>query len=159
MRHFGKCRKILYTKNKIKIMATRKGTTVYLTEEQTRYIKDNYDNQNVGIINALDALIMIRTYSLSEIKGCFTPGEWSFLADSLNGTMTDGSFRCNAGALAYHCLDADKLDGLGAKWEIDIQELMHKIKDLTAAQVDAVYFRIEQFWNSEDKNLEEFAKY
>ena len=140
-------------------MATRKGTTVYLPEDQAKYIQVNYKNQNVGIINALDALIMIRTYSLSEIRGRFSPGEWSFLADSLNGTMTDGSFRCNAGALAYHCLDADKLDTLGEKWEIDVLDLMDKIKDLTAAQVDAVYFRIEQFWNSEDKNLEEFANY
>lgn len=138
-------------------MATRKGTTVYLSEDQARYIKENYENQNVGIINALDALIMIRDYSLAEIKGRFTQGEWSFLVDSLNGTMAYGSFRCNAGALAYHCQDADKLDDLGDKWEIDIQELMEKIKDLTAAQVEAVYFRVEQIWNSEDKDLEEFS--
>ena len=140
-------------------MATRKGTTVYLPDPQARYIKENYKNQNVGIINALEVLIMIRTYSLSEIKGRFTPGEWSFLADSLNSTMTDGSFRCNAGALAYHCLDADKLDGLGAKWEIDVLELMDKIKDLTAAQVEALYFRVESFWEDEERDLEEFAKY
>lgn len=140
-------------------MKTRKGTTVYLPEDQARYIQENYKNQNVGINNALDALIMIRTYSLSEIRGRFSPEEWSFLADSLNGTITDGSFRCNAGALAYHCQDADKLDDLGEKWEIDVMDLMDKIKDLTAAQVDAVYFRVEQFWNSEDKDLEEFSQF
>jgi len=137
----------------------RKGTTVYLPEDQAKYIQENYKNQNVGIIAAIEALMTIRKYSTNELKGIFTPAEWSFLADSLNGTMTDGSFRCNAGALAYHCLDADKLDGLGAKWEIDVLELMDKIKDLTAAQVDAVFFRVEQFWKSEDKDLEEFAKY
>lgn len=64
-----------------------------------------------------------------------------------------------ADILALHCQDADKLDDLGEKWEIDIQELMEKIKDLTAAQVDAVYFRVEQFWNSEDKDLEEFSQF
>jgi len=137
----------------------RKGTTVYLPEDQAKYIQENYKNQNYGIIAAIEALMTIRKYSTNELKGIFTPAEWSFLADSLNGTMTDGSFRCNAGALAYHCLDADKLDGLGAKWEIDVLELMDKIKDLTAAQVDAVFFRVEQFWKSEDKDLEEFAKY
>ena len=137
----------------------RKGTTVYLPEDQAKYIQENYKNQNYGITAAIEALMTIRKYSTNELKGIFTPAEWSFLADSLNGTMTDGSFRCNAGALAYHCLDADKLDGLGAKWEIDVLELMDKIKDLTAAQVDAVFFRVEQFWNSEDKDLEEFAKY
>ena len=64
-----------------------------------------------------------------------------------------------ADILALQCLDADKLDGLGEKWEIDVLELMDKIKDLTAAQVDAVYFRVEQFWNSEDKDLEEFSRF
>ena len=140
-------------------MATRKGTTVYLPEDQAKYIQENYKNQNVGIINALDALIMIRAYSLAEIRGSFSPGEWSFLADSLNGTMTDGSFRCNAGALAYHCLEANRLDTLGEKWEIDVLDLMDKIQDLTAAQVEALYFRVEQFWEDEDGDLEEFAKY
>jgi hypothetical protein len=61
--------------------------------------------------------------------------------------------------LAYHCLDAENLDTLGEKWDIDVLDLMDKIKDLTAAQVDAVYFRVEQFWNSEDKNLEEFSRF
>lgn len=140
-------------------MATRKGTTVYLPEDQARYIQENYKNQNIGIITAIEALMTIRKYSTNELKGIFTPAEWSFLADSLNGTMTDGSFRCNAGALAYHCLDADKLDGLGAKWEIDVLDLMDKIKDLTAAQVEALYFRVEQFWEDEERDLEEFAKY
>ena len=137
----------------------RKGTTVYLPDLQARYIKENYKNQNYGIIAAIEALMAIRKYSTNELKGIFTPTEWSFLADSLNGTMTTDSFRCNARPLAYHCLDADKLDGLGAKWEIDVLDLMDKIKDLTAAQVEALYFRVEQFWEDEERDLEEFAKY
>lgn len=64
-----------------------------------------------------------------------------------------------ADLLALQCQDADKLDDLGEKWEIDVLDLMDKIKDLTAAQVDAVYFRVEQFWNSEDKDLEEFSQF
>ncbi len=64
-----------------------------------------------------------------------------------------------ADLLALQCQDAAKLDDLGEKWKIDIQELMAKIKDLSAAQVDALYFRVEQFWNSENKDLEEFSKY
>ena len=139
-----------------------KQATDFLKEtgcKMTITFKENCKNQNVGIINALDALIMIRAYSLEEIRGSFSPGEWSFLADSLNGTMTTDSFRCNGGALAYHCLEADRLDTLGEKWEIDVLDLMDKIQDLTAAQVDAVYFRVEQFWEDENRNLEEFARF
>jgi len=140
-------------------MATRKGTTAYLTDEQKRYLTGNYKNLNTGVVETIDTLIAIRRYSLNEIKGIFTPAEWSFLADSLNGTMTTDSFRCNVGALVHHCIDAEQLDGTARKWEVDIERLTTKIEKLTAAQVEALYFRVEQFWEEEGRNLEEFAKY
>ena len=145
-------------KSKINIMA-RKGTTVYLPDLQARYIKENYKNQNYGIIAAIEALMAIRKYSTNELKGIFTPTEWSFLANSLNGTMTTDSFRCNVGALVHHCIDAEQLDGTARKWEVDIERLTTKIEKLTAAQVEALYFRVEQFWEDEERDLEEFAKY
>ena len=43
-------------------MATRKGTTVYLPEDQAKYIQENYKNQNYGIIAAIEALMTIRKY-------------------------------------------------------------------------------------------------
>ncbi len=138
---------------------TRKGTTVYLPEDQAKYIQENYKNQNYGIIAAIEALMTIRKYSTNELKGIFTPAEWSFLVDSLNGTMTTDSFRCNVGALVHHCRDAEELDGTARKWEVDLGVLIIKIETLTAAQVEALYFRVEQFWEEEGRNLEEFAKY
>lgn len=140
-------------------MKTRKGTTVYLPEDQAKYIQENYKNQNYGIIAAIEVLMTIRKYSTNELKGIFTPAEWSFFADSLNGTMTTDAFRCNAGALAYHCLYAEELDGTGQKWEIDIEKLVSKVAKLTAAQVEALYFRVESFWEDDNRNLEEFAEY
>ena len=140
-------------------MATRKGTTAYLTDEQKRYLTGNYKNLNTGVVETIDTLIAIRRYSLNEIKGIFTPAEWSFLADSLNGTMTTDSFRCNVGALVHHCRDAEELDGTAKKWSVDLNVLLIKIENLTAAQVEALYFRVEQFWEDEERDLEEFAKY
>lgn len=140
-------------------MKTRKGTTVYLPEEQAKYIQENYKNQNFGIITAIEVLMTIRKYSTNELKGIFTPEEWSFLADSLNGTMTTDAFRCNAQALAYHCRDAEELDGTARKWGVDLGALIIKIETLTAAQVEALYFRVEQFWEDEERDLAEFAKF
>lgn len=140
-------------------MATRKATTVYLPDEQAKYIQENYKNTSFGIITAIDALMTIRKYSLSEIKGLLTPGEWSFFADSLNGTITDGIFRCNKEALICHCIDAEQLDGTASKWDVDLAQLTAKIGKLTGAQVEALYFRVEQFWENENRDLEEFAKY
>ncbi len=140
-------------------MATRKGTTVYLPEDQAKYIQENYKNQNYGIIAAIEALMTIRKYSTNELKGIFTPAEWSFLVDSLNGTMTRDSFRCNVGALVHHCQDAEELDGTASKWNVDLSQLTAKIEKLTGAQVEALYFRIESFWEDEERDLDAFAKY
>lgn len=138
---------------------TKKAASIRLPEQQTNYILENYKNINFGIVSIVDALQIIRKYSLSEIKGVFTPGEWSFFADSLNGTITDGLFRCNKEALIYHCQDAEQLDGTARKWDVNVEQLSEKIGKLSGAQVEALYFRVESFWEDENRNLEEFVKY
>lgn len=138
---------------------TKKAASIRLPEQQTNYILENYKNINFGIVSIVDALQIIRKYSLSEIKGVFTPGEWSFFADSLNGTITDGIFRCNKEALIYHCQDAEQLDGTASKWDVDLAQLTAKIEKLTGAQVEALYFRVEQFWENENRDLDAFSNY
>lgn len=138
---------------------TKKAASIRLPEQQTNYILENYKNINFGIVSIVDALQIIRKYSLSEIKGVFTPGEWSFFADSLNGTITDGIFRCSKEALIYHCQDAEQLDGTASKWDVDLSQLTAKIEKLTGAQVEALYFRIEQFWEGENRDLDAFSNY
>lgn len=141
-------------------MATEKRTvSLRLPEQQVEYLSYNYKNISQGVIEAIDALQIIRKYSLSEIKGVFTPGEWSFFADSLNGTITDGIFRCNKEALIYHCQDAEQLDGTASKWNVDLSQLTAKIEKLTGAQVEALYFRVEQFWENENRDLDAFSNY
>jgi len=138
---------------------TKKAASIRLPEQQTNYILENYKNINFGIVSIVDALQIIRKYSLSEIKGVFTPGEWSFFADSLNGTITDGIFRCSKEALIYHCQDAEQLDGTASKWNVDLSQLTAKIEKLTGAQVEALYFRVEQFWENENRDLDAFSNY
>ena len=111
------------------------------------------------IADSLQELQMIRRRSQAELKGVFTPEEWSLMADSLNGTMTTQEFRCIPGALTASVEDSDLYDGLGAKWEVDTKKLIYKIEDLTAAQVDAVFTRIEAFWNDEHRDLEQWSKW
>ena len=140
-------------------MGTTKGTTVYLSEANSEYIKTNYKSVNGGVNDAIDALISIRKKALSELRNYFTPGEWSFLADSLNGSMTFNLFRVNAGALAQHCMDSEQYDGTATKWQVDMTAFLSKLNILSGAQVEAVYFRVEQFWNNPNSNLEAFSKY
>ena len=80
-----------------------------------------------------------------------------FFIDSLNGSITEGMLRCNAGALVYHSQDAQEFDGTATKWGVDLPLLIEKIEYLTAAQVEALYTFVEEFWEKEDRDLEAAA--
>lgn len=136
-----------------------KTISIRISEEQAKYLVDNFSSVSNGVNEALSVLEMIRLYSTKELEGKFKPEEWCFLIDSLNGTLTEGMFRCNAGALAAHCEDAAKYEGTGEKWDINLHILTSKIKNLTGAQVEALYRRVEQFWADENKNLESYTQF
>ena len=136
-----------------------KNVTLRLPIEQTDWLNENYKNLNQGVISAIDALKTIRVYSLSELKGKFDPGEWTFFADSLNGIITDRMFRCNSGALVAHSEDSEQFNGTATKHNVNLPELLEKIKALPGAQVDALYFRVEQFWDNPKANLQKWAEY
>ena len=124
-------------------MAT-KNVTIRLNESMSDYILKTYINYNVGINEALDALRTIRAYSLNELKGKFTKEEWSFFADS---------------ALVAHCEDSELLEGTARKWGVGIKALIEKVNSLTGAQVEALYLRVEQFWNDESRDLDKFKSW
>jgi hypothetical protein len=111
------------------------------------------------ISESISDLQMIRRRSEAELKGIFTPAEWMLMADSLNGTIASADFRCYPSALAANIEDSDKFDNIGAKWNVDVKKLIYKIEDLTAAQVDAVFARVEAFWDSEEKDLDKWAEW
>lgn len=147
-----------------------KTTTIKLSEEQHTFLQDNYNNVSEGIRDCIDKirfpseddaeyLKMIRLHSKKELVGKFTKNEWSFFFDSLNGTLTDARYRCNPDILAFHSEDSETFEGTATKWKLDINDLIIKIKSLTAAQVEALYCYVESFWNSldESRNIEEWA--
>jgi len=113
------------------------------------------------ISDEAENLMQIRFYSLKELKNYFTQGEWAFLADMLNGTMITPMFRCNADALCIAIDDADALDHLGEKWKISLYDLLGKVSKCCGSQIDAIYYRVNQFWDSdnETRSLEEWAKW
>ncbi|MDI3504949.1 MAG: hypothetical protein PWQ81_171 [Bacteroidota bacterium] len=111
------------------------------------------------ISESIAELQMIRRRSEAELKGVFTPAEWMLMADSLNGTIATSDFRCYPSALAANIEDSDKFDNIGEKWGVDVPRLIDKINRLTSAQVDAVFSRIEAFWNDENRDLDSWSKW
>lgn len=110
------------------------------------------------IVDSINYLNQIRLYSLREIKGKLTENEWKYLADSLNGTLITPEFRCNAGGLIASIEDSNDFDNFSEKYEVKVSDFCKKIKDLTGAQIDAIYTRVQQFW-SNPKNLDGWSKW
>mgnify|MGYP003087093580 FL=1 len=124
----------------------------------------NEMSKNEGIsfneqINAsLRKLAAIEKASMNELRGRFEGSEWKAIVDSLNGTYTqDETFRYSQDALIAHMEDSDLYEGIGAKWNIDVKLLCKKIKSLSSAQVDALYCRVEKFWEHPDIDLVAWA--
>ena len=115
--------------------------------------------QPYKISDSISELQMIRRRSINELKGVFTSDEWSLMADSLNGTIVTPEFRCAFSALIISIQDSDEYDGLGAKWGVDIKKLSDKISNLTAAQIDAIFTRVEEFWDDENRDIEGWSKW
>lgn len=114
---------------------------------------------NQQIVDALRRAEMLRRVSTAELRGKFTACEWKCLADLLNGTLAEGAFRYDAGALAAEVADGEAYDGTCAKWGVDKDALAGKCGGLTAAQVEALYARVETFWAHPEADLDAWAEY
>ena len=134
-----------------------KNATIRIPLELAGYLSKK-GSINQGIIDGIEALKTIRMYSETELKGRFTSKEWIFFADSLNGTMTEGLFRCNASALVAHCEDSETYEGTASKTGVELKGLIEKVSGLTGAQVEALYNRVEEWWENPIE-LEKWAKF
>ncbi len=103
--------------------------------------------------------MLIRRASLKEIMGVFTPPEWMFFADILNGTIITAEFRCLQSGLIAEMEDSIHFDNAAAKWKIDADKLYEKVERLTGAQIDALYYRVEPFWKDENRDIEKWSRW
>lgn len=136
-----------------------KNITVRIPANIAEWLDGRDNSYNGAIVDALEKAMFIESYSMDEIKGKLTEQEWKYLADSLNGTLALGSFRYSSSVLAAGVEDSDRLDGLGSKWGVDVKVLTGKLLSLTAAQIDAIHTRVEEFWNNPKMDLDAWAKY
>lgn len=139
---------------------TIKNATIRLPEELIEWLTSDGKSINQAVIDCAQNLRRVRMVSAGELRGVFTPDEWKFLAESLNGTIVSESFRCNVSALVAHVEDAAQLELLDSKWNVDVEAFKQKILKLHGANVEALYARVEEFWaNSETMDLNDWAAF
>ena len=139
-------------------MAELKTVTLRLPVAIVDYIA-NVNGINKGVIDAIETLMLIQSISMQELKGVLSSNEWKFLADSLNGVTITDAFIVSKDALIAHCEDAELYDGAATKWGVDVKAMSDKITKLSGAHIDAIYRRVEKFWDNPETDIEKWAEY
>ena len=137
-----------------------KQVNLRIPQELLDYVKSQYGSLNSDIVSAIQRLRSVRQVALGEIRGLFTKEEWMFFIDSMNGVMVDEIFCCNVGGLIAHCEDSERFEGTATKYGVDLDSITQKIKTLRGANIEAIYYRVSQFWDNTDKyKLEEYSDF
>nr|DAP41666.1 MAG TPA: Putative antitoxin [Caudoviricetes sp.] len=133
-----------------------KTVTIRMQEELASWLSEQGDSMNQTIIDLLNNARYARLYALNELRGKFGEKEWAFLAEALNGNYASDQFRYNKKGLIGHCEDSEDMYGLATKHKIDLPLLTQKIDKLSASQVEALYYRVEKFWEIAEMPQEVF---
>lgn len=141
-------------------MATdTKTISIRIPTELVEYLEKKDLGMNGAIVDCIEKTAYFEKYAMRDIQGVFSPEEWKYIADSLNGTIIDGDFRYFSGALVANIEDADKYEMLGGKWNVDVKKLCDKVSRLSCSSIDAIYRRVEAFWNDSLIDMDEWANY
>lgn len=93
--------------------------------------------------HAINAVVERYQTIVARSIPALTEAEWMATADALNGV----ALWHEAGCLPWlEVADADRLNGLGAKWRVDAQALARRLHDAPYASVVAVIDVVERLW-------------
>lgn len=101
------------------------------------YSFDKTDPQD--IVEQIYTLQKIRAYSAMEIKAIFTEREIAYMIDALTGTKVLHTHRCSKEVLLAYFAEANTFRACSINHEMNSIGFEIKIKNLSAAQVDAIY--------------------
>lgn len=124
-----------------------------------RGLAEIHGTKSAGAVRAVEAYLAIRAHTLHEIKGMFTKNELSFLVDIQNGSMFEHKFAASASAWIARIEDTDKLFPFTVKqWEVDVKEIIEKIKTMPSAQIYFTQELIDLFWSDDKRDLDGFIE-
>lgn len=136
-----------------------KTVTLRLPQDIADYIASNGNSVTEGIKKVVNLLQRHERHADMDLRGIFEPKEWKFLVDSLNGTIVQDDFRFSREALVANNEDSDMYEGAAARWGVELKKLNEKCMRLSASQVEALYRRIEKYWESPDAELEQWSNF
>lgn len=109
---------------------------------------------------AISSFIEIKRQTIKELAGIFTENELKYLTDIANATMFDPAFAAQKVSLIAAAEDSDKYEGTAEKRGVDLNALLLKVSNLTAAQCFFLQRETFLYWYGTHKpgDLDEFIK-
>ncbi len=132
----------------------------------SRKAKDYLDEINIIGIPIEDSDLVNNTIEIfyNIIKGCksklrnyFNENELFFLFDVFNANKYNGNISAKK-YLLYECEDVIKIDSLDLKYEINVEDLINKIKELDEFEAFTIITVINTFWRNPKKYSEDLSK-
>ena len=105
-------------------------------------------HQESPLRKAVEAYLSLRTQTLAEMKGRFTKNELACLVDIQYGVALEPLELVTKRRWLASIADADSLDGIAGKWEISLDDLIEKVKQLHPAEAFFWQEIIDIFWNN-----------
>lgn len=116
-------------------------------------------SDQVSVNRMLAYNIRMEKIMMNEIQGFFSKNELMAIIDANNGVMITPPFWGNPTAMVLSLEDAETLDGLGTKWEINIHDLNKKLLKMPRSLFLFLHEQIYRFWQERNgADLEGFVK-
>ncbi len=82
-----------------------------------------------------------------EVDKLFSESEWNYLRDMLNSTLLTPDLPYRV-VLPAQVEDANKYEGLGAKWNVNAQALADKLSNLPEFTCFVIAKQVEKWWQN-----------
>ncbi|MBQ0156392.1 MAG: hypothetical protein KBT22_07445 [Bacteroidales bacterium] len=135
-------------------MGETKTITIRVPLEHMEWLESRGKGLNGAIVECIEKVAYIEKYAMRDLKGKFTPAEWSYIVSSLMDIAVEGNYRYVSSVLIACLEDANKYDNMGEKCNVDVNALCEKIRNLSCASIEAIYRRVESFSGEEPISIE-----
>lgn len=133
-------------------MRKAKPTSIQIPEDIMRRLQAHKDNSVTSqLLTAYRILEKIRFYSTQELRSKFSSDEWKLLADALRANTFTMEAHYTPQEIVTSLEEQDLYHAIGNDYGVNVETLCNKISKLSAGQLDALYTRLQTFWDVSDE--------
>lgn len=136
-----------------------KNITLRIPEEMYDRLSSNDQGINQTVLGIIEEHQQLLKYSEEELRGKFTPEEWTALIDLVNSQMLVPQYICVKSLMMATIEDGEKFEGTLTRHGANLGTMIKKMETLTAAQTAAMMKRAKRFWENPGNNIEEWSKF